>query len=96
MIKTTVAVLGCAAVLSLAMVADPAKGEGSPEARVLVQNRCTVCHNLTRVREHIGKNDRKAWDDYVTRMQKNGARVTDAEKQAIVDYLASLRSGKDL
>lgn len=96
MIKTTLTAIGCAAVLGLTMFTTPAKAQGGSEARALVQNRCTVCHNLTRVREHIGRNDRKAWDDYVSRMQKNGARVTDAEKQVIVDFLASLKSGKDL
>uniref|UniRef100_A0A832EJ50 Quinohemoprotein amine dehydrogenase alpha subunit haem binding domain-containing protein n=1 Tax=Desulfacinum infernum TaxID=35837 RepID=A0A832EJ50_9BACT len=96
MIKTTLAVMGCAAVLGLALALAPAAAQGPPEGQSLVQNRCTVCHNLTRVRNHIGKNDRKAWNDYVSRMQKNGARVTDAEKQVIVDYLASLKSGKDL
>lgn len=96
MIKTTLAVMGCSAVLVAAMVLAPAGAQGNPEARSLVHNRCTVCHNLTRVKAHIGKNDRKAWDDTVSRMQKNGARVTDAEKQIIVDYLASLKFGKDL
>ena len=96
MIRTTLAVMGCAAVLGLALALASAGAQGPPEGQSLVQNRCTVCHNLTRVRYHIGKNDRKAWHDYVSRMQKNGARVTDAEKQVIVDYLASLKSGKDL
>ncbi|MEJ5365911.1 MAG: hypothetical protein WHS86_12465 [Desulfosoma sp.] len=96
MIKTILAVMGCAAVLGLAAVPAPVRAQGNQEARSLVQNRCTVCHNLARVKAHIGKNDRKAWDEYVSRMQKNGAQVTDAEKQAIVDYLASLKSGKDL
>ncbi len=96
MIKRTLAVMGCTAILGLAVFAAPVKGQGSPEAKALVQNRCTVCHNLTRVRNHIGKNDRNAWDAYVTRMQKNGAQITEPEKQAIVDYLASLKSGKDL
>ena len=55
-----------------------------------------MCHNLTRVRSHIGKNDVQAWDHYVARMQKNGARVTDAEREVIVAFLSSLESGKDL
>ncbi|ROQ92077.1 hypothetical protein [Desulfosoma caldarium] len=96
MMKSALAVMGCVAVLGLAMIWTPAKAQGNSEARSLVQNRCTVCHNLTRVRNYIGKNDQKAWYDYVSRMQKNGARVTDTEKQIIVDYLTSLKSGKDL
>lgn len=96
MIERALAVMGCTAILGLAVFTASVQGQGSPEAKALVQNRCTVCHNLTRVRDHIGKNDRNAWDTYVTRMQKNGAQITAPEKQAIVDYLSSLKSGKDL
>ncbi len=96
MIKTVALTIGCSLLLVSALFLAPKGVEGSPEGRQLVQNRCTVCHNLTRVRDHITKNDRNAWNAYVTRMQKHGARVSDAEKEVIVDFLASLKSGKDL
>jgi len=96
MIRAFVATVGCAALFVSAVLLVPKGVQGSPEGRQLVQERCTVCHNLTRVRNHITKNDRKAWNDYVTRMQKHGARVSDAEKEVIVNFLSSLKSGKEL
>lgn len=96
MIRTVLATIGCAAFLVSAVFLTPNGAEGSAEGRQLVQNRCTVCHNLTRVRDHITKNDRNAWHAYVSRMQKHGARVTDAEKEVIVNFLSSLKSGKEL
>ena len=61
-----------------------------------MQDRCTVCHNLQRVRQKIGEYDAGAWNYYVTRMQENGARVTDSEKASIVEFLVLLESGGDL
>ncbi|MEJ5347741.1 MAG: hypothetical protein WHS46_03520 [Desulfosoma sp.] len=96
MIKTVALTVGCSLLWVSSLFLVPKAVEGSPEGRQLVQSRCTVCHNLTRVRDHIPKNDRNTWHAYVTRMQKHGARVSDAEKEVIVDFLSSLKSGKDL
>ena len=96
MIKTASTAIGFAAFLWLASTFSAIDAQGTPEGRSLVQDRCAMCHNLTRVRGHIGKNDVQAWDHYVARMQKNGARVTDAEREVIVAFLSSLESGKDL
>jgi cytochrome c5 len=60
----------------------------SPEvsaAEQLVQTKCTMCHDLSRVE---GANyDEAKWDETVTRMQQNGLVVTAEERQQIIDYL---------
>jgi len=56
------------------------------DAAALLQQRCTVCHTLDRV-----KNSRMTpvqWDQTVALMIGKGAQLTDAEKQALVEYLA--------
>jgi len=95
-IKAVSSAIGFASFLWLVSTFSAIEAQGTPEGRSLVQERCAMCHNLTRVRRHIVKNDAKAWDAYVARMQKNGARVTDAEREVIVAFLSSLESGEDL
>jgi mono/diheme cytochrome c family protein len=67
-----------------------------PDPAALVRERCTVCHNLTRVRDKIGANTAEDWTNYIGRMQKRGARVSDAEKAAMAGYLSTLPSGDGL
>jgi cytochrome c2 len=92
---SVVGVLAAGLGLAASLSAVQAEGE-LEEGRILVQERCTVCHNLKRVRDHIVKNDAEAWDRYVARMQKKGAKVSDAQREVIVAYLASLESEEDL
>lgn len=60
---------------------------GSPDGQALLQERCTVCHDLQRVEQQ--KLDATGWSDIVTRMQSQGAQLSEAEKQTLVDYLAA-------
>ena len=96
MIKTALALVGV--VMAFLMFSGVAllQAQGDKVARDLVQKQCASCHNLDRVKRNIGKVDALAWDDYVKRMQQNGARVTDPERVVIVEFLSSLKSGKDL
>jgi cytochrome c2 len=96
MIKTLFSAVAVAAVLALVSFSGKTGAEEHADARALVQERCTSCHNLNRVRGKIGRQDSRAWDEYVARMQKRGARVTDPERGVIVEFLSSLESGRDL
>lgn len=89
-------VLGIVAVGFLVSMVPDAVAEQYGEGRALLQERCTSCHNLNRVKRKIGEYNAGEWDEYVTRMQKKGARVTDSEKEIIVKFLSTLESGKDL
>ncbi len=94
--KIIPAVLGIASAFFLLSALSLVEAEQHGEARVLVQERCTACHNLNRVKRKIGNYDSRAWDEYVVRMQKKGARVNDSERDIIVEFLSALESGKDL
>jgi uncharacterized membrane protein len=70
-----------------AQATDPA-GATAPaiDAAALLQQRCTVCHPLDRVTN--SRMTSAQWDQTVTIMIGKGAQLTDAEKQALVEYLA--------
>jgi hypothetical protein len=63
---------------------EPGAG-GDLDGQALVEERCTVCHNLQTV---TGANkSADAWQSTVERMIGNGAKLTDVEKDAVVEYL---------
>jgi cytochrome c5 len=57
-----------------------------PDGAALLNDRCTICHNLDRVTSL--KNSAAQWTRIVSRMIQNGAQLTPAEQTALVDYLA--------
>jgi competence protein ComEA len=60
---------------------SPARDDG----RKLVEDVCTYCHNLDRLR---GKQlSRQEWSGLIKGMISEGAPVTDQEFSAILDYL---------
>lgn len=62
--------------------ADPSTLDG----QALVQERCSECHPVTRVTE--ASKTREAWQQTVERMLANGARLDEAQQQAVIEYLA--------
>ncbi len=63
-------------------------GETSaPDGAALLAERCSVCHSTERVTQAHKTADE--WDTTVTRMISKGAQLTEAEKSALVDYLAT-------
>jgi hypothetical protein len=71
-----------AAGVVLAIAESPSKDRG----RELVENVCTYCHNLDRLR---GKElSREEWRGLTKGMISEGAPVTDEELSMILDYLA--------
>ena len=55
------------------------------EGKKIVEDKCTVCHDLTYVaKQHLNKDE---WTDMVKIMVASGATVSDAETPVLVDYL---------
>jgi hypothetical protein len=67
---------------------EPAPGEAPADldGKALIEERCTVCHNLQTVTS--ASKSREGWVSNVERMIGKGAQLNDAEKEAVVDYLA--------
>ena len=61
---------------------------GAPalDGAALLDTRCSVCHPSTRAK--AAKKTLDEWTQTVTRMIGKGAQLTDAEKAALIDYLA--------
>ncbi|HUV87627.1 MAG TPA: hypothetical protein VMX79_11015 [bacterium] len=64
-------------------VETPAAGEAP--GKVLLETRCAVCHDLERVAKEEA--DRAGWEKIVDEMIETGAKLNDAEKGTVLDYL---------
>jgi len=58
----------------------------TPDGQTLLQERCTVCHNLNRVTSAHKTADQ--WTTTVERMVGKGAQLNAQEQQTLIDYLA--------
>jgi cytochrome c5 len=55
----------------------------------IISVKCTVCHTRARInRKKAADTDRATWELIVAQMIKNGAEISEAEKEAVLDYLA--------
>lgn len=72
-----------AATAAPATAAQPA---AKLDGAALLQDRCADCHSPDIVKRRPQSKDQ--WDQTVTNMIDRGAQLNDAEKQALVDYLA--------
>jgi cytochrome c5 len=59
---------------------------GASDGQALMNERCTKCHNLDRVKN--AKKTADEWKKTVTRMISNGAKLTSDEQIVLLDYLA--------
>jgi hypothetical protein len=72
--------------LSSAMAFSPDSGKKEDRARELVQDVCTSCHDLARVKaQALSKEE---WAGLIKGMLSEGAPVSDEEMDLIVNYLA--------
>jgi cytochrome c5 len=60
----------------------PAAADGA----TLLDTRCSTCHSANKIKQ--GRATRDQWDQLVTNMIDRGAKLSDAEKTVLVDYLA--------
>ena len=69
---------------------EPAVAEPEPlfDGDALLQERCTACHDLGRVESASKTADE--WRKTIERMIGKGARLNDAEKEALIEFLAGL------
>jgi mono/diheme cytochrome c family protein len=56
------------------------------DGAAIVENQCAQCHSSSRIKQ--APRSRDQWDQTVNRMIGKGAVLTDAEKAALIDYLA--------
>jgi cytochrome c5 len=66
--------------------ATVAPSTGGADGQTLLNTRCTVCHDLSRVTRNKLSADQ--WNQVVSKMVGNGAKLTSAEQQTVIDYLA--------
>ena len=90
-IGTVLAVAALVVVLGLLVAAcgaqEPA-GSGRAamdDGKALVEERCSVCHDLNRVES--AKKTGDEWKSNVERMVGKGAKLTEAEQTVVIDYL---------
>jgi mono/diheme cytochrome c family protein len=57
------------------------------DGAALLEDRCSECHSTNRAKQAL--HSRAQWDQTVSRMIGKGAQLSDAEKQVLVDYLAT-------
>jgi mono/diheme cytochrome c family protein len=72
--------------LLLASILVACGGNGQPSGQQLLQERCSGCHSLDRVRNQ--QLTRGEWEDVVEWMLTYGVELTDEEQEILVDYLA--------
>jgi heterodisulfide reductase subunit B len=63
------------------------------DASQTVMSTCTKCHNPKRICSNLGVKDKAAWDVTVAKMVKNGAKLAESEKPAVVEWLAAQKAG---
>lgn len=77
---------GCSSGSSQATQAPVSSDSTSPDGATLLETRCSVCHSADRATRT--SKTLEEWDVTVTRMIERGARLTEAEKTVLLDYLA--------
>lgn len=69
----------------------PSQQVGDPQS--LVMTACTACHDTQRICNALGKKDKDAWTQTVTRMVGKGAAIDKGSIAEVVDFLSSLKPG---
>lgn len=81
-------IIGVILILSACSSSAPAASNStSLDGKALVESRCTVCHALDRISSK--SKTETEWTSTVERMIGHGAQLNDAEKAAVIAYLAA-------
>jgi len=67
-------------------VAAAMEARANLNGRALLESRCTSCHEVKTV--IAMKKTRRQWHGVIVDMRRTGAKVSDAEAAAIVNYLS--------
>ena len=65
---------------------NTSSGSTDLDGKSLVETRCTECHSLNRATSYSGSIDN--WTKIVDDMVKKGADLNNAEKEAVINYMA--------
>ncbi|MCA9790636.1 MAG: cytochrome c [Candidatus Eremiobacteraeota bacterium] len=65
--------------------------EGDGRRQVFIH--CSICHSVDYIPMNSPFLDKAGWEKEVSKMEKFGAKMTPAERTAIVDYLSKNYSG---
>jgi cytochrome c5 len=65
---------------------EPTEQPASIEGESLLQERCTVCHSLSRVMQ--AQKTREKWEQTAARMVGKGAQLNAGEQATLIEYLA--------
>ena len=60
----------------------------SMNGSTLLDTRCSICHSTDKPKQ--AKKTREKWEQTVNRMIDKGAKLTDEEKEVLLDYLAKI------
>jgi mono/diheme cytochrome c family protein len=81
-------IIGVILILSACSSSAPAASNSTLlDGKALVESRCTVCHALDRISSK--SKTETEWTSTVERMIGHGAQLNDAEKAAVIAYLAA-------
>jgi cytochrome c5 len=69
------------------MSAGCAAGASKEEGKKLTEDICTRCHSIDVVENH--DDDESGWKEIIAQMRDHGARITEDEEAAIIEYLAN-------
>lgn len=83
-------VLSLILLVSMVVTACGSGGGGSSEGESLLQDRCAVCHTLSRVK--TADKTRDEWSRTVDRMIAMGADLNSEERDVLLDYLEATYS----
>ena len=94
--KRTISFIGIMLLVFLAGILLAACGSSTPapassisstaDGQALMQQRCTVCHSADRITS--AQKTAAQWKTTVDKMINNGAQISPAEEQILVNYLA--------
>lgn len=76
-----------AAGIGIALTSFAAEQQASSDGAQLLEQRCSTCHASSRAKN--AQKTVQGWEATVTRMMSKGAKLSDAEKKTLVDYLAA-------
>ena len=72
---------------SLVVACTQQQGDSaSLDGEALTKERCSICHDLKRVQD--AKKTQEEWKANVERMVGKGAKLNDAEQEAVIEYLS--------
>lgn len=71
------------------------EGDADDACAVLLNTKCETCHYKTRICQKLGKKTKRGWRVTIKRMVRHGLKISDEERDVLVDCLTELPEGAD-